>query len=67
MALVSFGSKGIREELRSSQHVDLRESKKYPLTTPHSTYHCNIYILHIIKVIPTLISERAQIRRYTLI
>ena len=23
---------------------------KNPTTTPHSTYHCDIYILHIVKV-----------------
>src|SRR6266700_2968966 len=47
------------------QPVDLRRIK-HPSTTPHSTYHCDICILHIVKVIPILISERAQIRRYTL-
>src|SRR6266705_6915303 len=42
------------------------QENQYPSTTPHSTYHCDICILHIVKVIPILISERAQIRRYTL-
>ena len=65
MALVLFGSGGICEELYSSQRVDLKESNN-PSTTPHSTYHCDICILHVVKVIPTLISERTQIRRYVL-
>ena len=38
----------------------------HPLTTPHSIYYCDICILHVVKVIPILISERAQIRRYAL-
>ena len=26
-----------------------RIGRQHPSTTPHSTYHCNIYILHVVK------------------
>ena len=48
LTLVSFGSGGIRDKYHSSRHVDLRESN-HPPTTPHSTYYCDICILHVVK------------------
>jgi hypothetical protein len=56
LTLVSFGSGGIREELRSLQRIDLKELNN-PSTTPHSIYYCDICILHVVKVILILISE----------
>ena len=62
--LVSFGLGGVYKELHSSYRVDL--GNQYPSTIPHSIYYTDICILHIVKVILTLISERVQIRRYIL-
>ena len=56
LTLVSFGSGGIRNECHSLRHVDLKELN-YPSTTPHSTYHYDICILHVVKVIPTHIKR----------
>ena len=55
IVLVSFRSGGICEELYSSQHVDLREENNL-FTTPHSTYYCDICILYVVKVIPTILN-----------
>ena len=58
----------VRGNTQGTTFLATRRSQRInnPSTTPHSTYHCDICILHVIKVIPTLISERVQIRRYVL-